>query len=50
MQGQDYLRMRWSGLLSLWDLGLGGVEEADELLVPVALHCDIEAANSVVVP
>ena len=43
---------------ALWNLRLNGVEEADELLVPMAPHIpadhaaveDVRAANSVVVP
>jgi hypothetical protein len=43
---------------SCWHLRVEGIEEADELLVPVALHVgaddgaveDVEAVNSVVVP
>ena len=44
--------------LAGWDLALDGVQKADELLMPVALHAaaddlalqDVKAANRVVVP
>ena len=36
--------------LACRNVSLKGVEEADELLMPVALHVPSDAANSVVVP